>query len=147
MKTQFAESNTCPQMPSSATHQLVALDDLFYPSLCVCVCVCIYHLRLGSFFKHILLIILLQLSHIPPLFPSTLQLPATHILSLSSCPWVVHISSLASTFPILFLTSPCLFCTSISATYSLYLSSLSPPPTHLLITLHVISSSVILFLF
>ena len=111
MKTQFAESNTCPQMPSSATHQLVALDDLFYPSVCVCVCVCIYHLRLGSFFKHILLIILLQLSHIPPLFPSTLQLPATHILSLSSCPWVVHISSLASTFPILFLTPSCLFCT------------------------------------
>ena len=32
-------------------------------------------------------------------------------LRLSSCPWVIHISSLASTFPILFLTSPCLFCT------------------------------------
>ena len=31
--------------------------------------------------------------------------------SLSLCPWVIHISSLASPFPILFLTSPCLFCT------------------------------------
>ena len=29
----------------------------------------------------------------------------------SSCPWVIHVSSLASPFPILFLTSPCLFCT------------------------------------
>ena len=32
-------------------------------------------------------------------------------LPLSSCPWVVSISSLASPFPILLLTSPCLFCT------------------------------------
>ena len=37
---------------------------------------------------------------LPPAFPN-----------LSSCPWVVHISSLASPFPILFLNSPCLFCT------------------------------------
>ena len=28
---------------------------------------------------------------------------------LSSCPWVMHISSLTSPFPILFLTSPCLY--------------------------------------
>ena len=41
--------------------------------------------------------------------------PATPTLSsiplLSSCPWVTHIHSLTSTFHILFLTSPCLFCT------------------------------------
>ena len=37
---------------------------------------------------------------LPPSFPY-----------LSSCPWVIHISSLASPFPILFLTSPCLFVT------------------------------------
>ena len=30
---------------------------------------------------------------------------------LSSCPWVTHISSLAFPFPILLLTSSCLFCT------------------------------------
>ena len=35
---------------------------------------------------------------LPPAFPS-----------LSSCSWVVHIRSLASPFPILILTSPCLF--------------------------------------
>ena len=38
---------------------------------------------------------------IPPAFPP----------HLNSCPWVVHISSLASPFPLLFLTSFCLFCT------------------------------------
>ena len=47
-----------------------------------------------------------------PLYP---PLPGTPIPSsvpsLSSCPWVKQISSLASPFPILFLTSPCLFCT------------------------------------
>ena len=55
---------------------------------------------------------LLQLSHLPPFFPSALHTPS-HPPSrpFSSCPWVVHVSSLASTFPILFLTSPCPFCT------------------------------------
>ena len=70
----------------------------------------------------------------------------THIPPYSSCPWVIHISSLASTFPILFLPSP-YFLPTIYATYSLYLFALSPSPSPLLITLHVISISVILFLF
>ena len=55
---------------------------------------------------------LLQLSHFFFLFPSALY-PPSHQHSpqpLRSCPWVVHISSLTSQFPILFLTSPCLFC-------------------------------------
>ena len=39
-----------------------------------------------------------------PLYP-----PPPCIPHLSSCPWVVHISSLASPFPILFLTSPCTY--------------------------------------
>ena len=73
---------------------------------------------------------------LPPTFPP-----------YSSCPWVILVSSLASTFPTLFLPSPCLF-----STYHLcYLFSvplpLSPTPTPLLITLHVISISVVLFLF
>ena len=92
--------------------------------------------------------------HIPCTFPPS-PLPCTPLPSaspkLSSCPWVIGTSSLASTFPILFLTSPCLFSTyatylcylfmllilctfyatyaTIYATYSLYLSPLSPPPT------------------
>ena len=54
---------------------------------------------------------------LPPTFP-----PYT------SCPWVILISSLASTFPILFLPSR-YFLPTIYATYSLYLS---PPlsPSH-----------------
>ena len=92
---------------------------------------------------------LLQLSHVCLLFirlhPATLFPPA--FPHLSSCPWVAHISSLASTFPILFLPSPCLF----STYYLCYLFSVPfppfLPPTPLLITLHVISISVSLFLF
>ena len=72
------------------------------------------------FFKYILLIMLLQLSHFfSPLFPSTLQPPLPlHPPTLSSCPWVVHISSLACVFPILFLTSPVYFVPTIYASYS-----------------------------
>ena len=93
------------------------------------------------FLKYILLIMLLQFSHFfSPLFPSALHHPPT----LSSCPWVVHVSSLVSPFPILLLTSPCLFCTYL-------LCFLFPVPfPHILlplITLHVISISVNLFLF
>ena len=47
---------------------------------------------------------------------------------LSSGSWVIHISSLASTFPILFLLSPAYFVLTIYITYSLYLSSIFPPP-------------------
>ena len=65
------------------------------------------------FFKYILLIMLLQLSHFfSPLFPSALHTPShLHSTPFSSCLWVLHISSLASPFFILFLTSPYLFCT------------------------------------
>ena len=63
----------------------------------------------------VLLIIPLHPAHpIPPTFPS-----------FSSCPWVIHISSLVSTFPTLFLPSP-YFLPIIYATYSLYLFPLSP---------------------
>ncbi|KAF6084347.1 hypothetical protein HJG60_008618 [Phyllostomus discolor] len=55
----------------------------------------------------------------PPCIP-----PPTHIPPFSSCLWVIHIRSLASTFPILFLLSPCLF-----STYHLcYLFSVPFPP-------------------
>ena len=51
----------------------------------------------------------------PFLFPFILLPPPpprlTPAFSLHSCLWVVHISSLASPFPILLLTSCCLFCT------------------------------------
>ena len=47
-----------------------------------------------------------------PLHPAP---PTTSISPFTSCPWDVHTSSLASALPILFLTSPCQFCT-----YNLY---------------------------
>ena len=57
-----------------------------------------------------------------PLHPAH-PLPPT-FCPYSSCPWVILISSLASTFPILFLPSPCLF-----STYHLcYLFSVPFPP-------------------
>ena len=61
---------------------------------------------------YILLIVLLQLSHFFPLYSplSCTPLPPS-FPHLSSRPWVIHMSSLASPFPILFLTSPCLFST------------------------------------
>ena len=80
------------------------------------------------FFKIYLLIMLLQLSHSPPLH-SILPTPSLPHSPYSSCLWVTHISSLASAFPILFLPSPCLF-----STYHLcYLYSVSFPllsPSH-----------------
>ena len=54
--------------------------------------------------------------------------------------WLLHFLYYSYPPPIYFLPT-------IYATYSLYLSPLSPPPNPLLITLHVISISVILFLF
>ena len=62
-------------------------------------------------------------------FPPFTILNSAHLLpptfpSYSSCPWVILISSLDSTFPILFLPSPCLF-----STYHLsYLFSVPFPP-------------------
>ena len=92
---------------------------------------------------------LLQLSHF---FSPFSPLPSTPIPSsispFSSCTWVVLISSLASPFPILFLTypPPIYFVPTIYVSYSLYLF-LPFAHSSLLITLHVISISVILFLF
>ena len=82
---------------------------------------------------------------LPPLHwvpPSLQQFPP-----LSSCSWVIHTNSLSSPFPILFLTSPCLFSTyHLCYLFSVPFPPLSPP-TAPLITLHVISISVNLFLF
>ena len=58
-----------------------------------------------------------------PIFP-----PLPCFSPLSSCPWVIHLSSLASPFPILFLTSPYFVPTNYA--YFLYLFlSYSPYPT------------------
>ena len=86
-----------------------------------------------------------------PFSPHYSSPPCTPLLPsfppFSSRPWVIHIHSLASTFPNYSYPLPVYFLPAIYATYSLYLFPLSPPPTPLLIILHVISISVILFLF
>ena len=59
-----------------------------------------------------LLLMLLQLSQFFPLVPlHPVPILSSNLPRLSSCSWVMHISFLASSFPILFCTSPCLFCT------------------------------------
>ena len=94
---------------------------------------------------------LLQLSHFfSPLYlhlylhlysPLPCTSPPTSIPHLSSCPWVVHVSSLASPPPPVYLAS------TNYASYSLYLLPHSPLSQSPLIILHVISISVNLFLF
>ena len=63
-------------------------------------------------FLYILLIMLLQFSWFSPLCPPPTSTP--HSLRQAphhcSCPWVMHISSLATPCPILYFTSPWLFC-------------------------------------
>ena len=104
-------------------------------------------LYLFFFFLIYLLIMLLQLSHFCPFT----QLHPAYLLPskfphYSSCPWVILISSLASTFPTLFLLSPCLFST-YHLCYLFSVPSPPPPPTPLLTPLHVISISMVLLLF
>ena len=91
--------------------------------------------NLSNFLKYTLLIMLLQLSHffsplyyLPPCTPHPPAFP-----HLTSCPWVIRISSLASPFPVLFLTSPVdlylPFMLLIPCTFSPILSP-PPLPTH-----------------
>ena len=62
--------------------------------------------------------------------PCTAPLTLQHSPPLSSCPWVVHISSLASLFPILFLTYPCLFYAyQLCLLFPVPLPSHGPPPS------------------
>ena len=90
--------------------------------------------------------------YICPIFISFIPLwpaPSSHTFipsPLTSCPWVLHISSLASTFPIIFSIFPSFVPTNY-ASYSLYLFSHSPLSPFLLKTFHIIFIFVILLLF
>ena len=73
---------------------------------------------------------LLQLSDFPPFIPLSPAHPLPHAFPpFSACPCAVHIRSLASTFPILFLTSPSLFSTYHLCYLFSVLFPLSPSPT------------------
>ena len=83
-----------------------------------------------SFLSYIWWIMLLQLSQFPPLRAPPLS--SLHSLRQSShhCsyPWVMHISSLASPFPLLYFTSPSLFCNCLFVLLNPLTSS--PTPLH-----------------
>ena len=103
--------------------------------------------HLFFFFLIYLLIVLLQLSHFPLHSTPSCPPPPSHSPPLQfmsmghTCKFFgFHISYTILTLPVYF--PPIVY-----AIYSLYLSPLSPSPTPLLITLHVIFISVILFLF
>ena len=106
------------------------------------------HKYVVKFFKKYTLLIMLLLQLSPPSLCSILPTP-----SLPHSPPIVHVHG--SYLQVLWLLHflyysyppPVYFLPTIYATYSLYLSSHSPPPTPLLITLHVISISMVLFLF
>ena len=76
--------------------------------------------------------------------PPTLQHCPPHV---SSCPWVVHISSLSPLFPVPFLPLPYYLMPTNHAASSLYLTSLFLPSPSPLTSLCVMSISLILFLF
>ena len=128
---------------------LSLLKLLWQGHACISLTKCFFFFLGISFFKKMCFIdyaitvvpnfLLISLCPTPSLPPSSLP--------LSSCPWVVHKSSLAPSFPILFLTSPCLFCTYHLCFLFLVTLLPSSPFSSLLITLRVISNSVILFLF
>ena len=108
----------------------------------------LYLLRLSFFKKYIYWLCYYSYPMSPPSLHSILPTP-----SLPHSPPIVHVHG--SYIYVLWLLHflhysylpPVYFLPTIYATYSLYLSPLSPPPTPLLITLHVISISVVLFLF
>ena len=81
------------------------------------------------FFNYILLIMLLQFSQCLPLGPPPHSTP--HSLRPSphccSCPWVMHINSLATPFPMLYFTSPWLFCNYLFVLLNPLTSSPIPP--------------------
>ena len=91
------------------TNYFVRHKFLWFLSLCIF----LYRLKGRHFFFDIF--IDYAITVVP--FPPFTQLHPAHPLPptfppYSSCPWVILISSLASTFPTLFLPSPCLFSTS-----------------------------------
>ena len=81
-----------------------------------------------SFFKVFFTDYAITVSKFFPLHPpSTLPPNPPASPHLSSCPWVVYISSLSFLFPIPFLSLPIYFMPTDYASSSLYLSPLSPP--------------------
>ena len=105
------------------------------------VLICILYAFFQIYFNVLLLLALLFLFllycidyavRVGPFFPLSLPPPITsHHLRQSphhcACPWVMCISSLAAPFPILYFTSPWLFCNYLYLILSLFTHSPIPP--------------------
>ena len=90
-------------------------------------------MHLFYFIYFIFLIYLIDYAITVVPFPPFIPLHPAHPLPptfprFSSCPWVVHTSSLASLFPILFLTSPVYFLPTIYASLGSQASAQSTEP-------------------
>ena len=83
-------------------------------NFCIVVCYIMYHNLWFASFMFLSIFYWLCCYSCPSFFPFAPLSPVSSfppaITPLSSCPWAIRVSSLASPFPILFLTSPCLFC-------------------------------------
>ena len=119
-----------------------------YPPFFFWVCMeCFVCFFFGSIFFNIFIDYVITVVPFPPLHsilptpflphsPTIVHVHGSYLQVL----WLLHFLHYSSPLPVYF--PPIIY-----AIYSLYLSPLSPPPNPLLITLHVISISVVLFLF
>ena len=103
--------------------------------------------RCDWIFYYILLIILLVLSQFFHVAPSTQQPLLCQSSHSYSCPWFMHISPLATPFPMLYFTSPWLFCNYLFGLFNPLLSSCSLSPTSHLATISTLSVAMMLSLF
>ena len=102
-------------MEANTEHRILVIQDIVscIDQLSIILIYILCLIIISCFFLKIYFIdyVIIVISIFPPLLPFT-QYPHSFQQSpLSSCPWVMHISSLACPFPILFLTPFCLFCT------------------------------------
>ena len=109
--------------------------------LCLLIVSCVYLFLKICFINYTIKVVPFFLLFIP-LHPAPTLPPS--FPNLSSCPWVIHTSSLASTVPILVVTSPGLFCTyHLCFLFFVPFPALSPlpiPTDNLLCDLHFCDS-------
>ena len=101
--------NGCTLLLSFSPRKVVPSSHLFFNYSFILFSFCIYKIFFffDIFIDYAITVVPFSPLHSTPSCPP----PPSHIHPYSSCPWVILKSSLASTFPTLFLPSPCLFST------------------------------------